>query len=143
MHLFLAKKKRVFVVFTCSCNIKELCEQTTRLHAFLNHKRISELLHNRQNISISLCSNNTFQDNKHLQKHLEFVLDSLHKCNTLGQTTRKRNKFDLQKEYCTPATQTSNAGIDNRFCQQIEMSFCAGRVYQNTLYLDITRPQRE
>ena len=38
-------------------------------------------------------------------------------------------------------TQTRIADIDNRFCREIEKSFCAGKVYPNTLHLGNTRPQ--
>ena len=34
------------------------------------------------------------------------ILASLQKCKPLGQATRKRNLFILQKEYCAPGTQT-------------------------------------
>ena len=69
------------------------------------------------------------------------ILGSLQKRKPLGQTARKRNLFDLQKEYCALGTQTLIADIDNRFCREIEKSFCAGKVYPNTLYLDKRRPQ--
>ena len=42
---------------------------------------------------------------------------------------------------CAPGTQTHIVDIDNRFCREIEKSFCAGKVYPNTFYLDNTRPQ--
>ena len=69
------------------------------------------------------------------------ILDFFQKCKPQDQTTRKRKLFDLQKEYSAPGKQMRIAGIDNRFCREIEMSFCAGKVYPNTLYLDNTRPQ--
>ena len=69
------------------------------------------------------------------------TLESLQKRKTLDQPTRKRNLFDLAKRNCAINAQTSIAGIDNRFCRDIEKSFCAGKVYPNTLYLDNTRPQ--
>ena len=40
--------------------------------------------------------------------------------------------FDLRKEYCASSTQTHIADIDNRFRQEIEKSFSAGKVYPNT-----------
>ena len=49
--------------------------------------------------------------------------------------------FDLRKENCATGTQTRIADIDNRFCREIEKSFCASKVYLNTLYLDNTRSQ--
>ena len=54
--------------------------------------------------------------------------------------TRKKNSFDLQKEYLAPGTQTRIADIDNRFCREVEKSVCADKVYPNTLHLDNTRP---
>ena len=53
---------------------------------------------------------------------------------------KKRKPFDIQKEYCSPGTQTRIADIDNRFCREIEESFSAGKIYPNTLFLDNTRP---
>ena len=44
--------------------------------------------------------------------------------------TRKRNLFDLQKEYCAPGTQTHIVDIDNRFCQEIEKSFLQAKFTQ-------------
>ena len=61
-------------------------------------------------------------DNTHLQKHLVLILDSLQKCKSLDQATRKRNLFQLQKEDCAPSTQMRIAGFDNRFCREIEKS---------------------
>ena len=92
---------------------------------------ISELSHKLQKIRNSLCWNNTCQDNRHLQQHLELILGSLQKCKPLGQTTRKRNLFDLQIENCAPGTRTRIADIDNRFCREIGKSFSAGKVYPN------------
>ena len=80
-------------------------------------------------------------DNAHLQYHLELFLVTLQKGKPFDQVTRKRNLFEPQKEYCALDTQTRIAGIDNRFCREIEKSFCAGKVYLNTLYLGNTRPQ--
>ena len=71
------------------------------------------------------------------------ILDSLQKGKPFDQTKRKRSLFDLRKEYCTPSTQTRIADIDNRFCREIEKSFCAGKVCPKTLYLYNTRPQGE
>ena len=68
-------------------------------------------------------------------------MDSLQKCKPLHQATRKRNFFDLQKEYSAPGTQMRTAGFDKCFCRESEKSFCAGKVYPNTLYLDNTRLQ--
>ena len=53
------------------------------------------------------------------------ILETLQKCKPLGQTPKKWNSFDLQKEYCAPGTQTRIVDIDNRFCQEIEKAFCA------------------
>ena len=50
------------------------------------------------------------------------ILGLLQKRKPLGQTARKRNLFDLQKEYCALGTQTLIADIDNRFCREIEKS---------------------
>ena len=61
--------------------------------------------------------------------------------NPCDQTTRKRNLFDLPKEYCGPGRQTHIAVIDNRFYREIEKSFCAGKVYPNTLFSENTSPQ--
>ena len=57
--------------------------------------------------------------------------------------TRKRNLFDLQKDYCAPGTDMRIADLDNRSCREIEKFFCAGKVYPNPLYLVNIRPQRE
>ena len=46
--------------------------------------------------------------------------------------TRKRIFFDPQNDDCAPATQTRIADLDNRFCREIEKSFCAGKVYPNS-----------
>ena len=97
------------------------------------------MLLNHQKGRISLCWNNTCQDNRLLQYYLELILGSLQKRKHLDQATRKRNFFDLQKEYCAPGIQTHIADIHNRFCQEIEKCFCAGKVYPNTLYLENTR----
>ena len=139
------QRRNVFCLFVSSLRVlvtlKELCEQKTIFHTFHNHKWISDLLHNRQEIRISLCWNTFCQDNRHLQWHLELTLDSLQKCTHLDQTTRKRNLFDLQKKYCAPGSQLRIVDIDKRFCPEIQKSFCAGKVYPNTLYLDKTRLQ--
>ena len=46
---FFSKEKACFFCFCrlyVRCNKRELCEPTTRLHTFHNHKLISEMLHN-------------------------------------------------------------------------------------------------
>ena len=54
----------------------------------------------------------------------------------------KQNEFICSsKEFCAPGTQTHNADIDNRSCQEIRKFFCAGKIYPNTLHLDKTRLQ--
>ena len=45
-------------------------------------------------------------------------------------------------ELSAPGTQTRIAVIDNRLHREIEESFCAGKDYPNTLYLDNTSPMR-
>ena len=69
--IFFYQRKSVFCLFLSSLRAlvtsNELCEQTTRLHTFHNHKWISEFLHNRQKIRISPGSINTCQDNTHFQ----------------------------------------------------------------------------
>ena len=35
---------------------------------------------------------------------------------SLAKRQKKKNLFDLQKEYCAPGTETRIADIDNRFC---------------------------
>ena len=82
--------------FVCFCRLDVFLEherifvnKTTKLYTFHNHKWISKLLHNRQEIRISLCWNNIFQDNTHLQWHLEMILDSFQKCKPREQTTKK------------------------------------------------------
>ena len=134
---FLAKKGRAHTTQM------KLCEETDRLHSFHNLKWISELLHNRQEVRIFLGWNNTCQDNRHLQHHLELILDSLQKCIPLDQTTRKRILFDLQRNFCEPGTQTRIADVDNRFCREIEKSFCAGKFNPITVFSDNIRPQWE
>ena len=57
-------------------------------------------------------------------------MDSLQKCKPPDHTTRKRNLFALQKEYCAPGTQTRIVDIDNRFCRDIEKSFVQANVTQ-------------
>ena len=68
-------------------------------------------------------------------------MESLQNRKHLHQVTKKRIYFDPQKQYCAPGTQTRIADIDNRFCQEIEKCFRAGKIYPNTLSLDNTRLQ--
>ena len=67
-------------------------------------------------------------------------MDSLQKCKALGQTTRKGNLLDLQKEYCAPCTQTRIADIDNRFCRVIEKSLCRQSLPEHFVFGQYTSP---
>ena len=69
------------------------------------------------------------------------MLDFFQQCEPLDQATKKRNFIDLQKQNCALDTQTRIASIDSCFCREIEKSFCAGKVYLITSYLDNTRLQ--
>ena len=93
----------------------------------------------------SVKSEHTFRlgmlDNTHLQKHLELIFASLQKYKSLDQTSRKMILLDLQREDCAPDALTSIEDVVSRFCQVIEKSFCARKVYPNTLYSDNTRSQ--
>ena len=93
--IFFYQRNRVFCLFLSSLRslvtINELCEQTTRLNIFQNHKCILELLHNRQEILISLCWNNTCQNNRHLHKHIKMILDSLQKCKSPWPNDKKKD----------------------------------------------------
>ena len=140
VHLFLAKRKRVLsvsVVFTCSCNVEGTLWITT-LHIFHNQERISELLFNSQEIlSVETILARTMDVSNIILK----VLISYWKCKLLDQSTRKRNLFDVQNKNSALGTQTRTADFDNRFCREVEKSFCAGKVNMNTLYSHKTRPQ--
>ena len=71
------------------------------------------------------------------------ILGSLQKCKPLDQATRKRNMFDLQKEYCAPSTQTHIADIDNRFCQEMEKSFLQAKFTQTLCIWTIHVPNEK
>ena len=58
------------------------------------------------------------------------TLDSLRKCAPPDQTTRSRNLFVHQKEYCAAGTETRNLDIDSRLCPEIEKSFVQAKFIQ-------------
>ena len=80
-------------------------------------------------------------DNRYLQQHLELIFAFLENSKSLGQISRKTNLFVVQREYCALDTWTCLEDTDNRFSEKNEKSFCACKVYPNTLYWDNTRSQ--
>ena len=85
--------------------------------------------------------NNTFKDDSHPHSYLDLIFVSPQIYKSPGHASRKTNLFVRQRDCCTPDTWTRNQDIDYRFCQKIQKSFCARKVYPNTLLSDNTRSQ--
>ena len=59
----------------------------------------------------------------------------------LDQTSRKTNLFALQRKYCSPDKWMCIEDLDSCFCREIDKSFCAHKIYRNTLSSDNARSQ--
>ena len=80
-------------------------------------------------------------DKTNLQERLEMFFASVHKCKSLGQTSKKRISSAVHSEFRRFGRWTWTEDIDNQLFQVIEKRFVK-KIYLNTLFSDNTRSQK-